>query len=791
MIASLLLAAALCLQGAPEILEQRCVNCHDAKKHKGGLDLSTREGLLRGGDGGAAVVPGKAAESLLYKVVARQQEPFMPQKSERLSDDEVRRIAEWIDAGTPYPRTLVSRAAETPHWAFTPLARAAAGKGIDAFIDDALRAKGLTPAPPADRRTLIRRIHFDLVGLPPTPADLEETDLEALIERLLAGPQYGERWARHWLDAARYADSDGYRYDRDRKNAYPYRDFVIRALNDDLPFDTFVKWQLAGDELAPDDARALAATGFLAAGPVQEKQASDSKRNQERNRYDELDDIVSTLGSSLLGLTIGCARCHDHKFDPIPTRDYYRLVAAFIGTRRDEKDLADSATVRAYQQRLAEFSRTAGPAQAALDGFLDREKAPLFRKKVEALKIRADDREILLLPPDKENQRQQELLTVHQKKLRIDDDELRKQLGAEARAEWERLAKAVQDLEPQRPQPPPRALTTTDAGAKPAKAWLLERGQVELKKEEVVLGGLSALSATAPRARPPAKAKTSFQRAALAEWMTDVDSGAGRLLARVIVNRVWQHHFGEGLVRTPNDFGAQGEAPTHPELLDWLATELIARGWRLKELHRLILRSAAYRRGTRFSEDSARVDADHRLLWRRRPLRLEAEALRDAILSVSGRLNPEMYGPGVKAPIPADLIITRTEGENQYPKDVPDGPAVWRRSVYLFIKRSVPFPLTEVFDTPSPSASCGKRIRTTVAPQALLLMNDAFVRARAADFAARVAPEADPVGRAYLLALGREPQVDERASARDFVAKHGLPNFCHVLFMMNEFLYVD
>jgi hypothetical protein len=751
------------------LLEARCVGCHGPKKLKGGLDLSTREGLLKGGDSGKAVVPGRPKESLLYKAVARLEEPFMPPKSDPLPAASVATIAAWIEAGAPYAGPLVGRSLEEVHWAFRPLR---AGTPLEA-----------EPAPAAaPKRTLVRRLTFDLHGLPPTPEEVETfvndpapDAYERLVDRLLASPRYGERWARHWLDVARYADSEGYRFDRDRKHSWPYRDFVIRALNDDLPFDTFVRWQLAGDEVEPSNPLAVAATGFLTCGPLQEKQSSDSKKNQERNRYDELDDMVSTTASAFLGLTLGCARCHDHKFDPISQREYYRVAAAFIGTRREDRYLAAPEVVEGLKRREAEYAKASGPLRAKMKKIEDRRRAPLVARKVDALPLRDEDKEILKDPES--SQRQMELQTLYARELEVREEELREAMPADERAVWDEAARELRALERSRPTDPLQAHVLTDTGSKPAKAYLLARGEVDQKTEEVTLGFLSALGNAEPGPiGRPGKAQTTFQRAALADWMTDVPKGAGRLLARVIVNRVWQHHFGEGLVRTPNDFGSQGELPTRPELLESLASELVAGGWRLKALHRRIVRSALYRAV-------------------RQPVRLEAEALRDSILSVSGCLNPAMGGPGVKVPIPAELIITRTEGEHHYPRDVKDGPEVWRRSVYTFIKRSVPLPLTDLFDAPSPSASCGRRVPTTVAPQALLLLHDPFVRARARDFAARLRKEAagpeEQAGRAFALALGRAPSGAERAKSVEFLREHPLENFCQVLFGLNEFLYVD
>jgi hypothetical protein len=522
---------------------------------------------------------------------------------------------------------------------------------------------------------------------------------------------------------------------------------------------------------------------------VAEKTPTDAPRNQERYRYDELDDMLSTVGSAMLGITLGCARCHDHKYDPIPQRDYYRMLAAFTTSARNETFLAPADVVAEYQARAAEFEQRLATAHAKLKEWLDREKAPLVKKRIEAFGLAEEDQALLAMPADDSNPRQQELLREYATRLEVPDEELREHLADPQKAAWDALATEMIEVEATRPPAPPSALTLTDHRPEPATSWLLERGEVDYKKEEVRLGFLRVLPGTEPGAiGAPPGAATTFQRRTLADWITDVEGGAGSLLARVIVNRLWQHHFGEGLVPTPNDFGSQGERPTHPELLDWLAAELVAQGWRLKPIHRLIMTSAVYGQDTTFDAARAGADPENRLCWRRQPFRLEAEALRDSILAVSGRLNPEMHGPGVKLPVPPELIITRTEGEHHYPKDVADGPAVWRRSVYSFIKRSVAFPMAELFDAPSPSASCGRRVPTIVAPQALVLMNDPFVRARSCDFAARLVREvgADPaaqVGRAWLLALGRSPTETERdASIRFLKEQRALTDFCQILF---------
>ena len=610
--------------------------------------------------------------------------------------------------------------ADRKFWSFCPLAKAPPPKvnheawcltPVDRFIRAKLEAKGIDPAPTASKQRLIRRVYFDLLGLPPTPRELESSLkdespdwYETLVDRLLANPHFGERWARHWLDVARYADSDGYEADADRPGMYHYRDFVIRAFNDDLPFDTFVKWQLAGDEYKPDDPRAVAATGFCTAGPVSELKGGEGLPLEiEQYRYDELDDIVSTTGSAFLGLTVACARCHDHKYDPIPTKDYYRLIAAFTSSKR--------------------VGRT--------DRFDQKLTAP-------------------------------------------------------------GLAKAYE-------QP----LSLTDTGAEPAESWLLTRGDPGRKSERVTLGFLSVLEPDGSPARwivkqKPAGATTTLQRRALAEWLTDVDHGAGALLARVIVNRLWQHHFGVGIVATPSDFGAQGDPPTHSELLDWLADELVRSGWNLKHIHRLILTSRTYMEDTSFDEAKAKLDPDDHSLWRRRPMRLEAEALRDAILACGGKLDLKVYGPAIKPALPPEVMAGRNKDAIDRPAQ--DGPGQWRRSIYLFTKRSLLTPMMDVFDAPCPSTAFARRSQSTVPTQALILMDSAFVRRQAELFGDRCiteggSDERDRLRLAYRIALSREPTDREIESDMKFLAASPTPeamtNLCHVLLTLNEFAYVD
>ncbi len=821
-------AVPLCAHAAPAadataVLEARCVSCHQPAKKRGGLDLTTREAALRGGDRGPALVPGAARTSLLYRLVAHAAKPEMPLKQDKLPADELAKLAAWIDSGASYSRTLAIPAPTpaTDLWSLRPLKPIEppavthdwCRTPIDRFILAKLREKGLKPSEQADKRTLIRRATFDLTGLPPTPEEIDAflkdespRAWEKLVDRLLASPAYGERWARHWLDVARYADSDGYEVDGDRANGFHYRDFVIRAFNDDLPFDTFARWNIAGDELRPDDPQARVATGFCTAGPVvvfNENVGLGTPREREKGRYEELDDVVSTLGQAFLGMTPGCARCHDHKFDPIPSRDYYRLVAAFASSKRVEwKLLGPEATAR-YERELAEFNRIREGARDELNTWLEARREEVRNARIAGLPISEDEKALLRGPALPVNQARLKLLNKFPNVVLIPDAELAQALTPEQLAKWEKLKAAVATAHGSvEPKPPPLALCLADGGREPVKSFVLLRGDPELKREQVSAGFLSALSSQpaeywTKRRRPDAT--TTYQRAAVAEWMTDVEFGAGRLLARVLVNRLWQHHFGEGLVRTPNDFGSQGEPPTHPELLDWLANELIVGGWKIKPLQRRIMASAVYTQCSSATPERQKEDGDGRLLSHRKPIRLEAEALRDTILAVSGKLDRTMFGPAVKPALPAELKIGMVNNDTIPRPDV-DGPEQWRRGVYLFEKRSKPTPMLEVLDAPGSTDSCGQRNRSTVAPQALLLLNDAFVRRQARFFADRVASEAGPdpadrVRRAYLLALGRPPGENELTKSVRFLRgtdpQRSLLNFCHVLLTLNEFSYVD
>jgi hypothetical protein len=679
-------------QVAP-LLAQHCLDCHSGPKPKGRLDLTRRRTALTGGRSGAVVLPGKPDDSLLCRYVeAGRMPPKRP-----LPEADRALLRAWVAAGAPWGsdpidpfRITTTRRAGYDWWALQPVHRptppAVRDPGwvrnpIDAFVLHRLEAHGLHPAAEADRRTLIRRLSFDLLGLPPDPEDVaafvrdDSPDAyKRLVERYLASPQYGVRWARHWLDVVRFGESNGFEFDEFRPNAWPYRDWVVDALNRDLPYDEFARLQLAGDVLRPDDPDAVRATGFLVAGAYDTVgQTQQSAAMRRVVRQDELEDLVSTVGQTFLGLTIHCARCHDHKFDPVRQADYYRLTAALGGIHHGERTLAG--------------------------------------------------RKVYAVVP-----------------------------------------------------------------SQPEVAHVLARGNPQLPGAVVAAGGVAALPG-ADFGLPP-DAPEAERRRRLAHWVTDPGNP---LFARVLVNRLWHYHFGTGLVETPNDFGFNGGRPSHPELIDWLASELVARRWSLKEMHRVIVLSATYRQAGTWDAASARVDAGSRLLWRRAPLRLEAEEVRDAMLRIAGLLSLQVGGPSVQ-----DFVVSKAPGTaaNLYTPAGPAGDEPRRRTLYRAWARGGHSRLLDTLDCPDPAATAPSRAVTTTPLQALALLNNALVLRLSADFAERVRREAGPdvdaqVRRVYLLAFGRLPDGDELARARGVVRRHGLAVLARAVFNSSEFLYVD
>lgn len=1000
------------------VLVQQCYGCHSAEaakqgKLRGHLFLDTRDASRKGGETGPAVVPNKPEESLLLS--ALKHESFeMPPKG-KLPEAVIADFEKWIAIGAPDPREgtsaaplgrLIDIAAGRDFWSFKPLTRIDPPRvaddrhwgatPIDQFILAGQNEIGIHPNPIAEPRVLVRRAWFDLLGLPPTPEEtaswtsrlsagaapgtINRAAWDELLDHLLASPHYGERWARHWIDIARFAESHGYEQDYDRPTAYHYRDFLIKAFNDDLPYDTFVQWQLAGDELAPDTPLAWMATGFLGGGAFPTQL---TEKEFESARYDELDDMVATTGVAFLGLSLGCCRCHDHKYDPIPSRDYYELAASFTTAIRSEKEFDlqpdRNATRRkefaakqqeltdslqrleseqlpiAFREWLSKFDpatqslnawevlegQTAASAgskfQRQADGsYLAQGAAPAQevltftsqtnRQGIAALRLEAladpslpnkgpgrasngnfalgdikvswipagggDAIPIKLSSAKASHQQNDSSLSVaasidadpvsgwavdgqigrdqaavfiadqpiasggpvtlvvtmtfnHPNKqhaigrFRLSvgtDPNAEPKVGNEGpdarvldalaalkakpepgtaewktgidwfktiRPEWQTARKALDDHIKAGPGVELTKILVTTEGLPHLphhadgrgfphfypETYYLRRGDVEQKDGVAKQGFLQVLMRNDHRtddwhvAPPAGEQRTSYRRATLARWITDVDNGAGPLAARVIVNRLWQHHFGRGIVATPNDLGAAGERPTHPELLNWLASQLIDGGWKLKPLHKLIMSSTVYMQSTAYDEQRASIDRENTTYWRRVPRRLEAEPIRDSLLAVAGQLDLTMYGPG-------------SLDENMK-----------RRSVYFFIKRSQLIPTMMLFDWPEHLVSIGQRSSTTIAPQALMFMNSPLGRQAAHAFAGRLPTEpSDAVTAAYELAYGRQPAAAERQLALEFLdaqkrlheatgkpgpSRLALTDLCQTLLSMNEFVYIE
>lgn len=989
-------------------LKDKCLLCHGGDAVEGKLDLGSQEGLFKGGERGPAAVIGRGEKSLLTRLIKHQQEPAMPKDDERLSEREIAAIVSWIDLGAPYDEPLIARKADSvkwidrklnpdakTFWSFQPLQKVSvpavndpAGwcqSPVDQFILQKLVAAKLQPNGSVGRAALVRRVYFDLIGLPPTAEQVTSFEqdprpdaYERLVEELLASPHYGERWGRFWLDLARFAESHGFEHDYDRPSAYHYRDFVVQALNQGMPYDQFVRWQIAGDELAPNDRQAMMATGYLAAG-VHSTQIT--KNEVEKHRYDEMDDMLNTVGTSMLGLSIGCARCHDHKFDPIPQADYYRLLSSFTKTIRSEVEL--DFDPEGYRRRLASFELAQAPHEQAVRDYEANQLPQRFAEwqskrdpiaenpawmipsnvqfkshggatfvaqpdgswlstgtnpnndhwtvsfetklrdlrsiRLEALAHasltkagpgRAGNGNFALSefvvsirpsssPPDSTQQSLKltnARATFEQKGLpvaaAIDDDsqsawavdpEFGKDHAAVFTATepfgfeggtvvtiqakfnnnvhhsigrprlsisrdpdvapsvggaWDESILAVlmkpadqltdndrqkayawykpqdagwKQLDEQRaahtaqsPKPALQKVLVATEGLPPVKlhtqaeseflneTHFLRRGETNQKEAIATQSFLQVLMSNpdAPQlfqTQPPTGWRTTYQRTSLTNWLLDREAGAGNLLARVIVNRLWQHHLGQGIVATPSDFGTRGELPTHPELLDYLARELIRDKWDLKSIHRLIVTSAVYRQSCDVDEQRASIDRENKLLWHRPRRRLEAEAIRDAVLAVSGQLDDRLYGPG------------RLDEGHQ------------RRSLYFTVKRSQLMPSMTVFDAPDGTTPVAERPQTTIAPQALLLMNNPQTREAARQFAGKLHSAAsgsldDAIRIGYLTAVSRQPSAEELADAVIFIRQQSesyapsdpkpglnraLVDFCQVLFCLNEFIYTE
>ncbi len=634
--------------------------------------------------------------------------------------------------------------AERRHWSFQPRTnpdvpafapsadKAWVKNPIDAFILARLQKEGLKPAPPADRATLIRRVYFDLTGLPPVPEqvakfvkDRSPNAYAKLIDELLASPAYGERWGQHWLDVVRFAESDGFEYDTHRHDAWRYRDYVIQSFNSDKSYDQFVREQLAGDEINPKNEVMRIAAGFQRLGPLRKNAGN---QDAAFNRNEEMVEMTNVIGSAFLGVTLGCARCHDHKFDPIRHTDYYRMQAFFAATHEDDIPLASTDEQAAWKT-----------------------KNDASKQAVKALQATMKD---------------------------LKGEELAK------------VEKDVAALEAKAPEPLPSLFSIADDPAKTTPVYVLARGDTQNRGPQV---GMRPLGVLLPDGAPELPNDTKTPRAELANWILDPRNP---LSSRVIVNRIWQNHFGRGIVATPNDFGRMGTRPTHPELLDYLANKFVESGWRFKTLHRMILLSNTYQQSSQPPDQAAamRKDPENKLLWKFSRRRLDAEEIRDASLAIAGRLNPKQGGPGVIIPVDPDLV------------NVMYKPAQWavtadpqehnRRTVYLFAKRNFRLPFMDVFDAPDRQTSCSRRESSTHPPQALELLNGDLANAMADALAARLVQEAGKdsarqVDRAYRLGTGRAPTPKEKQIAVAFLQKEPLREFALAIFNLNSFLYVD
>jgi hypothetical protein len=722
-------------------------------------------------------------------------------------------------------------AVERALWSLQPVASAAPPRAanrqwianpIDAFILARLEKEHLTPGPPADRTQLLRRVTLDLTGLPPT---LEETDaflddptpdaFARVVDRLLSSPRYGERWARHWLDLARYAESEGFKSDETRPNAWRYRDYVIGAFNQDKPYDRFVREQIAGDELWPDDPDARIATGFNRHYPDE-----SNARNLMQRRQEILNDITDTVGSVFTGLTFACARCHRHKFDPILQTDYYRLQAFFANTAADDNiPLLSPSETAVHRQRLSAWEAKTAAIRAEIDALEAPHREALIKDFVDKY---PEEIQVALAKPESERT-PFECQMVAKARLYLDprshqylapSSALAGRLKGDARKRWDSLNAELRSYASLHPGPTPIATGITDLGTPPPPTHLLRRGMWDAPRETVAPGFLSVLDAVPAAMTRPAPAPSTGPRAALAQILTDPSNP---LTARVMANRLWAYHFGRGLAATPSDLGFKGEPPTHPGLLDWLATELMRGQWSLKRLHRLILTSATYQQSSAFRADAAARDPENRVLWRFPRQRLEGEAIRDAMLATAGLLNLKTGGPSVFPELPAGL---ETRGGWKLTPGLAERN---RRSVYVFVRRNTRYPMFEAFDMPDTHESCSRRNLTTSPVQALTLLNSRLTWDWAQAFAERVRRSTGndrtaQIDLAFRLAFSRAPDAAERGRARDFLTSQQalldagrapgeaseskdsgaqaatppatpLADFCHALLNANEFVY--
>ncbi len=796
------------------VLTQHCLKCHgaDPEKIKGGLDLTTRKAALAGAETGPVINLAKPGDSLLLKAIHYKDDNHkMPPKG-KLPDKEIATLEKWVTDGLPVsadrvggdiakapPKGGVVTEEAKRYWAYQPVKRPTTpdvkGKEwvkspIDALVLAKLEAKGLKPVKPADKAALIRRATYDLTGLPPTPEEIDafvnskDADAyEKLLDRLLASPHYGEKWGRHWLDVVRYGETNGYERDGPKPYAWRYRDYVIQSFNADKPYTQFIKEQLAGDEMPGHNPDAVVATGFYRLGIWDDEPADGLQA-----LFEGYDDIVATAGQAFLATTFNCARCHDHKADPIPQTDYYKLVA-FV---RDIRPYSENRDVRSAFN-LTDISPPDQRAKYEADLKTRDARLAEIRKVMEAI----EDEFITTLPA--EDQRAAEGVDRPQ----VVALKVVPALKGKPKDDYAALKKERTELE-RKSAPPGQqlALSVNNCDRNPPVTHLLVRGSPHAPGKEVKPGFPAVLGLpdpTIPAAKPGAK--SSGRRTVLADWVASKDNP---FTARVFVNRVWQYHFGRGIVPTANDFGKLGEQPTHPELLDWLASEFMAGDWKLKRLHKLIMLSNTYRLSSHGDADNLKSDPSNALLWRFNMRRLSGEEVRDSILAVSGSLNLKPFGPSTYPKIPKEVLAGQSVPGQGWPTSPPD--EANRRSVYAHVKRALRVPILVGFDQPDPDSSCPVRYVTTVPTQSLGLLNGEFANEQAEAFANRLRKDAPndlaaQVARSIRLTTGRVPTADEVKQDVAFVArlkdKHrlddarALAQFCLLCLNANEFVYLD
>ena len=821
------------------LLSEKCSGCHGGSMKMSDLSLDTRDDALKGGKHGPALVPGKSADSLLYRKITGLDQPQMPFGG-RLSDDEVAVFKAWIDQGAPWdakpattaagssPKPYEFTAAQRGYWFFQPVpkitARPASINPIDAIVNAAQSAKGIKPNAAADKVTLLRRATLDLTGLPPTPeevqaflADNSPNAFATVVDRLLASPQYGERWGRQGLDVARYADTNGFKADEARPDIWRYRDYVVKAFNEDKPFDRFIREQIAGDEMYPDSIDAHIATGFLRHYTDETNQPSMELRREEL-----LQNITDTVSTAFMGLTYGCAKCHNHKFDPILQKDYYRLQAFFENVRaKDDYIPLSGDALEAALKRASEYEEKTKDIRAAMHALV----APFGAADAEEYMNRFSEgtREAIRTPPEQRTPYQSLLVFQGMPQITYADTKLAPRLKGDDRKKFDELAAQLKQFDSLRPDTP-HAQTVVEQGTDSPKSYVLAASSWNAPGEEVHPGFLSILDPGDVKFSKPDGVESTGRRTALANWLADPNNP---LTPRVMANRVWQGHFGTGIVATSGDFGIMGDRPSNQALLDYLAASLVENGWSIKKLHRLIMLSNTYRESS-LSEASlskagaAAIDPDNKLMWHYPRHRAEGEVVRDAMLFTAGRLNLEMGGPGVRPELPEGVDtsgystwnVTKDEAETR------------RRSIYVYVKRVLTYPMFEAFDAATSEESCPRRFSTVVPSQALTLMNDKYVLDWSRSFAGRVLADSgltreQQINRAYRIAFGRAPQPDEVTAVSDFLNRQSalvsgriarnepvlLPDqipagteesfaaafvdFTHALMSSNEFLYID